>query len=57
MNIRIISRNEPTAGIVSRLFNVAKTGLFNGKEETVPYMELCGWFIERIDAVVIMEDC
>ena len=54
MNIRIISRNEPTEGIVSRLFNVAKKGLFNGKEETVPYLELCRWFVERIDAIVIM---
>ena len=40
MNIRIIGRNEPTEGIVSRLFNAANKGLFDGKYIT-PYLESC----------------
>ena len=31
MEIRIIGRNEPTEGIVSRLFNAANKGVFEGK--------------------------
>lgn len=53
MNIRFIGRKEPTEGIVSRLFNAAKKGFFDGKEFT-PYFEACRWFVERIDAIVIM---
>ena len=53
MNIRFIGRNEPTEGIVSRLFNAAKNGFFEGKEIT-PYFEACRWFVERIGAIVIM---
>ena len=36
MNIRIIGRNEPTEGIVSRLFNAANKGSFDGNYIT-PY--------------------
>lgn len=54
MNIRIIKASEPTEGIVSRLFNVASKGTFDGTSETIPYMEMCRWFIERIGAIVIM---
>lgn len=54
MNIRTIKANESTGGIVSRLFNVARKGTFDGTPETTPYMEMCRWFIERIGAIVIM---
>ena len=50
MNIR---RNEPTEGIVSRLFNAANKGSFDGNYIT-PYLESCRWYIERIDAQVVM---
>lgn len=53
INIRIITRKEPTEGIVSRLFNAANKGVFEGKYIT-PYIESCRWYIERIDAQVIM---
>ena len=53
MNIRIIGRNESTEGIVSRLFNAANKGVFEGKYIT-PYLESCRWYIERIDAQVVM---
>lgn len=53
MNIRIIKRDEPTEGIVSRLFNAANKGIFDGQYIT-PYLESCRWYIERIDAQVVM---
>lgn len=53
MGLRLIRKNEPTEGIVSRLLNVANRGTISGTEVT-PYFESCRWFIERIGAVVIL---
>lgn len=53
MGLRLIRKNEPTEGIVSRLLNVANRGFISGTEFT-PYFESYRWFIERIGAVVIL---
>ena len=60
MNIRIIGRNEPTAGIVSRLFNASNKGVFDGKYIT-PYLaeiirnirEMGGFAIKHTDGNIM----
>ena len=52
--IKRIDRNAPMSEIRGRLFKTAQHGIFDGLEATLPYMEQCRWFLERIDAIVIM---